>query len=146
MHEYALCILQMVGRRIREEMKYSENIENFLNFMRESQKEYNIAVSEEKEKNDETQDLLHHSELHDDIPCDELAIFQAMKQTRRDRRTAKDTIKLASHILDWVKEYPKAAKGLEKVLGNVRKDETHIENRYYTPKTDIVERTLGRRE
>ena len=126
-------------------MKYSEHIEDFLNFLRESQQEYNMAVSDEKETNDETQDLLHTIELQNHIPYNELLIMQAMKQTRRDRRTAKDTIKLASHILDWVKEYPKAAKGLEQVLGNVRKDEQYIENRYYTPKTDIVERTLGRK-
>lgn len=127
-------------------MKRSERIEDFLNLLRESQQEYNIAVSDEKEKNDETQDLLHYSELHDDIPCNELAIMQAMKQTRRDRRTAKDTTILSAHLIDWAEKYRKAVKELEQVLGNVRKDEVHIENRYYTSKTDIVERTLGRRK
>lgn len=126
-------------------MKYSENIDNFLNFLRESQQEYNIAVSDEKEKNDETQDLLHTIELQNHIPYNELLIFQVTKQVRQKRRIAKDTIRQLQPIVDWFKENQKVIKELERLLGNVRKEEQHIENRYYTSKTDIVERTLGRK-
>lgn len=127
-------------------MKYSENIENFLNFLRESQQEYNIAVSEEKEKNDETQDLLHTIELQNHIPYNELLIFRATKQVRENRRKAKDCVQQLQPVVDWLKDNQKVIKELEKLLGNVRKEEQYIENRYYTPKTDIVERTLGRRK
>lgn len=126
-------------------MKYSENIDNFLNFLRESQQEYNMAVSDEKEKNDETQDLLHTIELQNHIPYNELLIFQVTKQVRQKRRIAKDTIRQLQPIVDWFKENQKVIKELERLLGNVRKEEQHIENRYYTPKTDIVEWTLGRK-
>ena len=123
----------------------SERIEDFLNLLRESQQEYNIAVSDEKEKNDETQDLLHSIELQNHIPYNELLIFQVTKQVRQKRRRAKDTIQQLQPIVEWFKENQKVVKDLERLLGNVRKEEQHIENRYYTPKTDIVERTLGRK-
>ena len=47
-------------------MKKSEYISCFLDFMRESTMEYEVARSRQSDADNETQDLLHRLELHDD--------------------------------------------------------------------------------
>ena len=44
-------------------MRYSEVISEFLNLIREVQQEYNIAIAEEQDANNATQDILHNIEL-----------------------------------------------------------------------------------
>lgn len=120
-------------------MKYSEQIEDFLNFMRKVKTDYNIAVSSEKEANDATQDLLHSLELCENTYHKYARTAKKMAQVRQERRAAKDTREQLQPIVDWLEENDRVIYGLENLLGNVRKAEKLTEGRFYTPKTDVLD-------
>ena len=73
-------------------MKKSEYISCFLDFMRESTMEYEVARSRQSDADNETQDLLHRLELHDDTYHDMARISRELKRVRQERRKAKDTV------------------------------------------------------
>ena len=124
-------------------MNYSKVIEEFLNGLRDAEREYNWALEEEKNKNAETQDLLHRIELENDSYHDRARIAKALKNVRQERRRAKDTGTKTEAIVKWCEENSGVIRSIEKLLGEVRKAERSTENRSYIPKTDIVESTLG---
>lgn len=123
-------------------MNYSEQIERFLNFLREARQEYDIAVAEETEANNATQDLLHSLELDDNKYHDSARIALALKQIRKERREAKDKELKLQPIIDWCAENLKTIQELEQLLGAVRKTERNSVGRRYIPKTDVLEKTL----
>lgn len=123
-------------------MNYSEQIEKFLNFLREARQEYDIAVAEETEANNATQDLLHSLELDDNKYHDSARIALALKQIRKERREAKDKEIKLQPIIDWSAENIRVIQELEQLLGAVRKAERNSVGRRYIPKTDVLEKTL----
>lgn len=112
----------------------SQGIETFLTFLRETERRYRIAEANEQEANDETQDLLHSIELeqHDDAEFAQLS--RNLQRVRQQRRTAKDTMSETLPVLDWMDANRQVIKGLEQLLGQVRKAEKNTENRIYTPR------------
>lgn len=116
-----------------------------MDFMRQAQQEYNMALSEEKYVNDATQDLLHTLELCDNSYHDKARISEALRQVRKERRTAKDKCLQLQPVADWIIKNNKTINGLEQLLGEVRKAEKNTENRYYNPKTDILEQILRKK-
>lgn len=112
----------------------SQGIETFLTFLRETEQQYRMAEANEQEANDETQDLLHSIELeqHDDAEFAQLS--RDLQRVRRQRREAKDTMSETLPVLNWVDGNRQVIKGLEQLLGQVRKAEKNTENRIYTPK------------
>lgn len=116
-----------------------------MNFMRQAQQEYNKALSEEKYVNDATQDLLHTLELCDNSCHDKARISEALRQVRRERRIAKDKSLQFQPAADWIVKNNKTINGLEQLRGEVRKAEKNTENRYYNPKTDILEQILRKK-
>ena len=123
-------------------MNYSEQIERFLNFLREARQEYDIAVAEETEANNATQDLLHSLELDDNKYHDSARIALALKQIRKERREAKDKEVKLQPIVDWSAENLRVIQELEQLLGAVRKAERNSVGRRYIPKTDVLKKTL----
>ena len=123
-------------------MKKSEYISGFLDFMRESMMEYEIARTRQADADNETQDILHRLELHDDSYHDMARISKELKRVRQERRNAKDTISELEPVRKWSEENAKALKSLEQLLGAVRKAEKATQNRFYTERTDAVERTI----
>ena len=123
-------------------MNYSEQIERFLNFLREARQEYDIAVAEETEANNATQDLLHSLELDDNKYHDSARIALALKQIRKERREAKDKGVKLQPIIDWSAENLRVIQELEQLLGAVRKAERNSVGRRYIPKTDVLKKTL----
>ncbi len=123
-------------------MKYSEPIEEFLNFLREAQEAYNIAALSEKEADDETQYILHGLELNENKYHDCARLALALAKVRQERREAKDTRLQLQPVIDWAGQNAKTVKGLEQLLGVVRKAEKNLDCRFYRPKTDIVEKAL----
>ena len=95
---------------------YSTSIEDFLTFLRTCEQSYHMAEADEQEADSITQDLLHSIEV------------------RKLRRTAKDTMGQTAPILDWIEQNRSVVKGLEQLLGAVRKAERSAENRIYTPR------------
>lgn len=127
-------------------MKRSEYISGFLDFLRESQMEYEIARTKQSEADSETQDILHRLELHDDSYHDMARLSKTLKEVRKDRRAAKDAISELDPICGWAKENARVLKSLEQLLGNVRKAEKGTQNRNYTNRTDAVERSIRREQ
>ena len=127
-------------------MKYSEPIEGFLNFLRDAQESYNIAALSEKEADEETQAILHSLELNENTYHDGARLSVALAKVRKERRAAKDTRLQLQPVIDWAGQNTKTVKGLEQLLGTVRKTEKNLDCRFYKPKTDIVERTLEDKE
>lgn len=120
-------------------MKNSEHIASFLKFLRDIQTNYNIALGTEKETDRETQDILHRLELGNDGYHDMAQMSKLIKSVRKERRKAKDMKTEAEPVVQWIKENPKFASSLERLLGEVRKAEKSNTNRYYTNKTDVLE-------
>lgn len=126
--------------------KYSERIADFLNFLREAQQEYNIAMAEEAEANNATQDILHTIELRDNKYHDYARLSIALRDIRQQRRRAKNRIQALQPIVDMAGENAQTIKAFERVLGEVRKAERNAESRVYTPRTDIAEWALAQRK
>lgn len=122
---------------------YSKQIEGFLNFLREAQQGYDIAVSSELEANNETQDILHATELKKNTYHEHAQLSKLLCKVRQKRRAAKDTKQQLEPVSDWVSENQKVIHSLEMLLGIVRKAEKNAENRYYNPKTEILKETYG---
>lgn len=123
-------------------MKKSEYISCFLDFMRESTMEYEVARSRQSDADNETQDLLHRLELHDDTYHDMARISRELKKVRRERRKAKDTVAELEPVCKWREENARALKSLEQLLGAVRKAEKATQNRIYMDRTDAVRKAV----
>lgn len=127
-------------------MNTSQSLSDFLEFLRKSQQDYNIAVDIELTKSKETQDILHKIEL-DDIKYHEYAkLAKALKSIRNERREAKNTKQQLEPLIRWTEENQAVVRGLERLLGEVRKAETNIKNAHYYPRTDIVNEILENKE
>ncbi len=124
-------------------MAYSEQIADFLDFLRDCEQEYRIFSSQESDANAETQDLLHCLELQENSYHDMAKISKMLRQIRKERRSAKKKEEQLAPIVDWAVQNRKTIYELEKLLGAVRKAEKSTESREYRPKTDVLSRTLG---
>lgn len=123
-------------------MNTSQSLSDFLEFLRKSQQDYNIAVDIELTKSKETQDILHKIEL-DDIKYHEYAkLAKALKSIRNERREVKNIQLQLAPLVGWIKENQNVVRGLERLLGEVRKAETNIKNAHYYPRTEIVDEIL----
>lgn len=123
-------------------LKKSEYISCFLDFMRESTMEYEVARSRQSDADNETQDLLHRLELHDDTYHDMARISRELKKVRQERRKAKDTVAELEPVCKWREENARALKSLEQLLGAVRKAEKATQNRIYMDRTDAVRKAV----
>ncbi len=112
----------------------SKGIESFLDFIREANTQLNIAVMVEQETNDQTQDILHRLELQEHTYHEYATHSKELKKIRKERREAKDTIACLTPIVTWADENKSVIKGLEQLLGVVRKAERSTEQRIYTPR------------
>lgn len=83
----------------------------------------------------ETQDILHEIEL---VPMSYHETAQQAKklaEVRQHRREAKDTVRVLSHLIEYVAGNEKVIQGLQRLLGEIRKEEQRLENRTYIPKS-----------
>ena len=115
-------------------MKISTQIDAFLTFLRACEQQYHMAVAEEQETNDLTNDLYHFMEFSDENPDKLLQMARELVKTRRRRRAAKDTVSELAPLQDWLLENQPVVRSLEALLGTVRKVERKNENRIYTPR------------
>lgn len=131
-----------MGRRCPK-TQYSAQIENFLRFLTNCDEEYNIAVQSESDADAATQDILHHIELEENSQLDYIYEGLQLHRVRRERRQAKDTQRLTKPIREWMAANKRVIRDLEKLLGEGRRQERYIENRSYTPKTDVLKILKG---
>lgn len=122
--------------------KDSEYIKEFLDFLRQSDTEANIAESILRDADDKTQDILHHIELNECTLYDFICLGIALKQSRQTRRKAKDKLATLLPVCMWVENNEKIIRELEKLLGEIRKEEKRMTSRGYRARTDTVRKAL----
>lgn len=102
-----------------------------------------MAVQSESDADAATQDILHHIELEENTQQDYILEGLQLSHIRRERRQAKDTQRLTKPIREWMAANKRVIRDLEKLLGELRRQERYIENRSYTPKTDVLKILKG---
>ena len=112
----------------------SEKIDSFLQFLRDCEQRFHMAEADEQEANAATNDIHHSMELEEHDKIGLLQLAEELTAVRRTRRKAKDTISELTPVLDWLENNRAVVKGLERLLGDVRKAERKTENRIYTPR------------
>ena len=58
---------------------------------------------------------------------------------RQARRQEKDIVAQLAPVVEWAKENDVAIRRLQRVLGELRKVDRNIQNRFYTPRTNVLE-------
>lgn len=120
-------------------MSVSKGLEEFLKYIRDTEQLHRISIANEQQANDETQDILHSLELGEHSYHDQANLAAKLREVRKNRRAAKDLITQTTPIVEWVEHNRGIIKGLEQVLGKVRKEEKNADGRIYTPKTNIAD-------
>lgn len=124
-----------------EKAVYSIGISSFLEYIRECNQNYRIAITEEQEANDATQDILHSIELEKNDYHSYAHLAIRLKEVRANRRDAKDIQIQLEPIVEWAEQNQNTIKSIERLLGDVRKAERKTENRIYTPRTEEINKT-----
>ena len=130
-------------------MQYRDQLEGFLEFLRQAQRDYQIAAEEEREKEAATRGLAHSLELQENSYHALAKISKVMAQVRRERRKAKDQQQLLQPIVEWIAQNTKVINSLEQLLGAVRRAEKSQEGRPITLKQIFWNKFLqgiGKRE
>ena len=117
----------------------SEGISDFLVFVRNAEQLVPAIEAAWKLADDESQDILHAIEFHDYNPRKTSSLVKKLQMVRAERRIAKNAANIAHLITDWSSQNQQALKTLERLLGDVRKEEKHIQNMIYVPRTNIME-------
>ncbi len=127
-------------------MEYSKGLEEFLKYLKDCQTAYDISLTTQDETEEMTQDLLHQLELGDNSYHDQAHLARTLSDIRKQRREAKFTIQQLQPLIDWTTNNSITIKGLEQLLGKIRKEELKTTQLHYNNRTSIVEETLGRKE
>lgn len=118
----------------------SKGLESFLAFLRETTERHRMAEADRAEAEAATQDLLHALELGDDKgPGPGAAGAQDPGSAAAAPDGRRDIAEQTRPVVDWVEQNRTVIKGLERLLGDVRKQERRSEGRSYAPRTHILE-------
>lgn len=124
---------------VKDDCLTSQSLDKFLSFIRNIESLYRMAVAEEQETDDTTQDIMHCLEFEEHTYHEFAQLSKELAEIRKQRRMAKDTIAVLKPVLDWADKNTAVIRELEGLLGVVRKNEQKLNNRLYTPKTNNVE-------
>ena len=118
-------------------MKTSEQIKSFLDFTRDCETRYKLALEAMETENKRTQDFLHAIEFEPHSE-ERSKIATKMRASRITRRENKDTIEELEPLIEFlnIPANKKAVDQLTQILGKVRKAEKYHENRTYHPRVE----------
>lgn len=122
-------------------MKRSEKLSEFLNFICQVKPEYDYYLDVQK-----ILDLLHEIELVPHNAFDMVKIYKQLRESRKQRRLAKDSIRELTPLVTWVEDNKKEIEALKRTLGDVRKVEKMEDGRIYLYRTEIVAETLKKND
>lgn len=117
----------------------SVTLSDFLNWLREVKSDYGHAQDTLKWCDDATQDILHKFELEPVKYKERARLATKLQNIRRERRAAKDMIRVMEDIAAWIDSNSAIIKSLERLLGSVRKAESKLDNRMYINRTDVFD-------
>lgn len=119
-------------------MKASKDLERFLDFLKSAESQLDQAMAGQQEAEAETQDILHSLELEKHSYHEMAALSRKLAEIRQTRRQHKDTAAQLTPVAEWAKENDAAVRSLQRLLGDVRKTERSTQNRFYTPRTNVL--------
>ena len=120
-----------------EEMNASKELEQFLDFVNNAESLMDQAIAGQQEA--ETQDILHALELENHSYHEAASLARKLAKVRQTRRQEKDIVAQLAPVVEWLKENDVAVRRLQRVLGELRKVERNTQNRFYTPRTNVLE-------
>ncbi len=123
-----------------EPMRASGELERFLTFLRTAESLLGQAEAGQQEAEAQTQDILHALELERHSYHEVAALGRELSRVRQERRRHKDAAAQLAPVVEWARANEGTVHSLQRLLGEVRKAERSVQNRIYTPKTDILRR------
>lgn len=127
-------------------MKRSEKLSEFLNFICQVKPEYDYYLDVQADAEAKILDLLHEIELVPHNAFDMVKIYKQLRESRKQRRLAKDSIRELTPLVTWVEGNKKEIEALKRTLGDVRKVEKMEDGRIYLYRTEIVAETLKKND
>lgn len=127
-------------------MKRSEKLSEFLNFICQVKPEYDYYLDVQADAEAKILDLLHEVELVPHNAFDMVKIYKQLRESRKQRRLAKDSIRELTPLVTWVEDNKKEIEALKRTLGDVRKVEKMEDGRIYLYRTEIVAETLKKND
>lgn len=127
-------------------MKRSEKLSEFLNFICQVTPEYDYYLDVQADAEAKILDLLHEIELIPHNAFDMVKIYKQLRESRKQRRLAKDSIRELTPLVTWVEDNKKEIEALKRTLGDVRKVEKMEDGRIYLYRTEIVAETLKKND
>lgn len=121
-----------------KEIKPSEQLETFLDFIDQCASRYNLAHSNMDREDKRLQDLLHEIELAPDRKAQDRASTK-LRRSRKIRRENKDMVKLYEQIVQFFGEQSnrKVLDKMRQLLGRQRKEEEYLySERTYKPRVE----------
>ena len=118
----------------------SNELNAFLSFLRTCEESNRLAILAENDIDRQTQDILHNIELNENSQYDYICQGFTLRDIRRKRRKAKDIKESTAPICNWMKDNRKVISDLERLLGDVRKQEKQAQNRSYTNRTGVMKK------
>lgn len=121
-----------------KEIKPSEQLETFLDFIDQCASRYNLAYSNMDREDKRLQDLLHEIELAPD-KAERNRAATRLQQSRKTRRENKDAVKLYEQIVQFFGEQSnrKVLDKMRQLLGRQRKEEEYLySERTYKPRVE----------
>lgn len=114
--------------------KPSEYITNFLNFLSDIQRSYDVSYDAVNDEDLLKSDLYHKIEDVNTDYAERCKVATQLATCLRDRRYYKDRVEEAEPIVEFIDKNKRLIKDLETLLGNVRKVEQYHEHRFYVPR------------
>lgn len=119
-------------------MKVSKELEQFLDFLKSAESQLDQATTGQQEAEAETQDILHSLELEKHSYHEMAALSRKLAEVRQNRRQHKDNAAQLAPVVEWARGNIEVVRGLQRLLGDVRKVERSTQNRFYTPRTNVL--------
>ena len=113
-----------------KEINPSKELENFLNFLDQSAKEYQYAYDKVSQEDRRLQDLLHEVEFAADR-AERNRVATKLRSSRRERRKNKDIVKLYERIVRFTEDQNnrRIINQLRQLLGQQRKEEEYLQSK-----------------
>lgn len=127
-------------KEVIEIVNCSTELNSFLSFLRTCEESNRLAILTENDMDRQTQDILHNIELNENSQYDYICQGFTLRDIRRKRRKAKDIKEATAPICNWMKENRKVINDLERLLGDIRKQEKQAQNRSYTNRTGVMKK------
>lgn len=119
-------------------MKVSKELEQFLDFLKSAESQLDQATTGQQEAEAETQDILHSLELEKHSYHEMAALSRKLAEVRQARRQHKDNAAQLTPVVEWTRGNDAAVRSLQRLLGDLRKVERSTQNRFYTPRTNVL--------